>query len=65
MVRVLRNPLLKERHWAEMSQLVGINLTPNAGTTVARYMQLPALRKVMDRFVLNILMAILKLKKSY
>ncbi|XP_075217843.1 uncharacterized protein LOC142322649 [Lycorma delicatula] len=52
LVRILRNPNLQERHWIEMSQLVGINLTPNAGSTIARYMSIKKLRSQIDKLEL-------------
>jgi len=30
------NPALNERHWEDMSELIGYDLTPNAGTSLAK-----------------------------
>lgn len=35
-VRIMCIPALRERHWREMSEIVGYNLTPNAGTTLRK-----------------------------
>lgn len=35
-IRIMCNPALTERHWDEMSELAGFDLTPNAGTTLAK-----------------------------
>lgn len=35
-IRIMCNPALTERHWEEMSELAGFDLTPNAGTTLAK-----------------------------
>lgn len=35
-VKIMCNPALRERHWNEMSEIVGYDLTPNAGTTLRK-----------------------------
>ncbi|CAB0041012.1 unnamed protein product [Trichogramma brassicae] len=37
------NPALRKRHWDEMSSIAGCDLTPNAGTTLAKLMALDLL----------------------
>lgn len=39
-IRIMCNPALKDRHWEEMSELISIDLTPNAGTTLAKIIDL-------------------------
>lgn len=34
------NPALTEGHWEEMSELAGFDLIPNAGTTLAKIIDL-------------------------
>lgn len=34
------NPALTEGHWEEMSELIGFDLTPNAGTTLEKIIDL-------------------------
>uniref|UniRef100_A0A1B0DFE7 AAA+ ATPase domain-containing protein n=1 Tax=Phlebotomus papatasi TaxID=29031 RepID=A0A1B0DFE7_PHLPP len=36
-VKIICNPALRERHWNEMSQMVGFDLTPDAGTTLRKF----------------------------
>lgn len=38
-VRIMCIPALRERHWKEMSDIVGYDLTPNAGTTLRKIIQ--------------------------
>lgn len=35
-IRIMCNPALTERHWEEMSEFAGFDLTPNAGTTLGK-----------------------------
>ncbi|XP_055593622.1 dynein axonemal heavy chain 12 [Uranotaenia lowii] len=35
-VNIMCNPALKERHWDEMSEIAGFDLTPDAGTTLRK-----------------------------
>ncbi|VVC44482.1 Dynein heavy chain, domain-2,Dynein heavy chain domain,Dynein heavy chain, P-loop containing D4 domain,P- [Cinara cedri] len=39
-IRIMCNPALAERHWEEMSELMGFDLTPNAGTTLSKIIEL-------------------------
>lgn len=39
-IRIMCNPALTERHWIEMSELSGFNLTPNAGTALEKIIDL-------------------------
>lgn len=39
-IGIMCNPALSERHWEEMSELTGFDLTPNAGTTLAKIIDL-------------------------
>jgi dynein heavy chain len=39
LITMLRSPGLKERHWAEMSQIVGTDITPTAETTLANVLE--------------------------
>lgn len=39
-IGIMCNPVLTERHWEEMSELTGFDLTPNAGTTFAKIIDL-------------------------
>lgn len=34
------NPDLSQRHWADMSEIIGFDLTPNAGTTLTKMIDL-------------------------
>lgn len=34
------NPALADRHWKDMSELAGFDLTPNAGTTLIKMIDL-------------------------
>ncbi|XP_014210223.1 dynein heavy chain 7, axonemal-like [Copidosoma floridanum] len=38
------NPALEKRHWDEMSSIAGINLLPNAGTTLRKMIDIDLLR---------------------
>ncbi|KAL7298528.1 hypothetical protein TKK_0008306 [Trichogramma kaykai] len=38
LARCMCNPALRKRHWDEMSAIAGCDLTPNAGTTLAKLM---------------------------
>lgn len=38
-VKIMCIPALRERHWKEMSGIVGYDLTPNAGTTLRKIIQ--------------------------
>ncbi|XP_050526602.1 dynein axonemal heavy chain 12 isoform X2 [Daktulosphaira vitifoliae] len=35
-IGIMCNPALKERHWQEMSEIMGFDLTPNAGTNLSK-----------------------------
>ncbi|XP_058067045.1 dynein axonemal heavy chain 12 [Anopheles bellator] len=35
-VKIMCNPALKDRHWDEMSEIAGFDLTPDAGTTLRK-----------------------------
>ncbi|XP_021930622.1 dynein heavy chain 12, axonemal isoform X3 [Zootermopsis nevadensis] len=48
-VGIFSNPALCERHWNEMSKIVGFDLTPNAGTTANKIINMH-LEKYLDRF---------------
>lgn len=39
-IGIMCNPALSERHWEEMSELTGFDLTPNAGTTLEKMIDL-------------------------
>lgn len=39
-VGIMCNPDLRERHWADMSDIIQFDLTPNAGTTLAKMIDL-------------------------
>lgn len=39
-VSALCNPDLKQRHWDEMSSIIGYDITPNAGTTLRKIIRL-------------------------
>ncbi|XP_014234684.1 dynein heavy chain 7, axonemal-like [Trichogramma pretiosum] len=43
LARCMCNPALRKRHWDEMSEIAGCDLTPNAGTTLAKLMGLDLL----------------------
>lgn len=34
------NPALTERHWDDMSELIGFDITPDAGTTLQKLVDL-------------------------
>ncbi|KAJ8866804.1 hypothetical protein PR048_032665 [Dryococelus australis] len=40
LVQILCNPALIQRHWDEMSEIIGVDLTPNAGTTLRKMIKL-------------------------
>lgn len=35
-VKIMCNPALHDRHWIEMSEIAGFDLTPDAGTTLRK-----------------------------
>jgi len=39
-IKIMCNPALTERHWEEMSEITGFDLTPNAGTTLTKMIDL-------------------------
>ena len=39
-ISVLRNPGLKARHWADMSKIAGLDITPNTETTLNNFLDL-------------------------
>nr|XP_018918133.1 PREDICTED: dynein heavy chain 7, axonemal [Bemisia tabaci] len=39
-ISILGNPALRDRHWTEMSNLIGLNLRPSAGTTLRKVSKL-------------------------
>lgn len=39
-IGVMCNPNLKERHWADMAEIIGFDLTPNTGTTLKKMVDL-------------------------
>jgi dynein heavy chain len=49
-VGIFCNPALCERHWNEMSEVAGFDLTPNAGTTLNKIINMH-LEKHLDRYV--------------
>ena len=50
MVGIFCNPDLCERHWNEMSEIAGFDLTPNAGTTLRKIINMH-LEKFLDKYV--------------
>lgn len=40
MIGILCNPALTRKHWKDMSELAGYDLTPNAGTTLEKMINL-------------------------
>ncbi|XP_045466215.1 dynein axonemal heavy chain 7-like isoform X2 [Harmonia axyridis] len=40
MMRIMCNPALMDRHWKDMSDIAGFNLTPDAGTSLRKMMKL-------------------------
>lgn len=40
LVNIMCNSALRQRHWDEMSQITGFDLTPDAGTTIRKLIQL-------------------------
>lgn len=38
-INIMCNPALRTRHWDEMSEVAGFDLTPDAGTTLAKIMK--------------------------
>ncbi|KAJ8866811.1 hypothetical protein PR048_032672, partial [Dryococelus australis] len=48
-IAILCNPALTQRHWNEMSQVVGIDLTPDAGTTLRKMIE-KNLEHVLEQF---------------
>lgn len=45
------NPALTEKHWEDMSELIGFDLTPNAGTTLSKMIDLH-LEQLLPQYVL-------------
>lgn len=39
-IGIMCNPSLTESHWQDMSELIGFDLTPTAGTTLAKIVDL-------------------------
>lgn len=39
-IGIMCNPDLTQRHWDDMSELTGFDLTPNAGTTLEKIINL-------------------------
>lgn len=39
-VKIMCNPALHDRHWKEMSEIAGFDLTPDAGTTLRKITKL-------------------------
>ncbi|EAA13034.3 AGAP011441-PA [Anopheles gambiae str. PEST] len=48
-VKIMCNPALKDRHWDEMSEIAGFDLTPDAGTTLRKIIDYK-LDKDLDKF---------------
>jgi len=48
-VGIFCNPDLCERHWNEMSEIAGFDLTPNAGTTLRKIINMH-LEKFLDKY---------------
>ncbi|XP_055621192.1 dynein axonemal heavy chain 12 [Toxorhynchites rutilus septentrionalis] len=48
-VNIMCNPALKDRHWDEMSEIAGFDLTPDAGTTLRKFINYQ-LEKDLDKF---------------
>ncbi|XP_063228083.1 LOW QUALITY PROTEIN: dynein axonemal heavy chain 7-like [Bacillus rossius redtenbacheri] len=48
-ISILCNPALTQRHWNEMSQLVGFDLTPDAGTTLRKMIE-KNLEHILEQF---------------
>lgn len=40
MMRIMCNKALMDRHWKDMSDIAGFDLTPNAGTSLRKMMKL-------------------------
>lgn len=45
-VSIMCNPSLRQRHWVEMSEVAGFDVTPDAGTTLRKITQLGLDRKL-------------------
>jgi len=39
-IGIMCNPSLTERHWDDMSELTGFDITPDAGTTLQKMIDL-------------------------
>lgn len=39
-VSILCNPGIRDRHWNQMSEIVGYDLTPDSGTTLRKVLKL-------------------------
>ncbi|GAB0094584.1 Dynein heavy chain [Sergentomyia squamirostris] len=53
-VKIICNPALRERHWYEMSQMVGFDLTPDAGTTLRKFINYKLEDKLGDFEIISI-----------
>uniref|UniRef100_A0A1B0CUL2 Dyneins heavy chain n=2 Tax=Lutzomyia longipalpis TaxID=7200 RepID=A0A1B0CUL2_LUTLO len=53
-VKIICNPALRERHWNEMSQMVGFDLTPDAGTTLRKFIDYKLEDKLGDFEIISI-----------
>ncbi|XP_059612585.1 dynein axonemal heavy chain 7 [Phlebotomus argentipes] len=53
-VKIICNPALRERHWNEMSQMVGFDLTPDAGTTLRKFIDYKLEEKLADFEIISI-----------
>ena len=49
MISVLCNPGIRERHWHQMSDICGRDITPDAGTTLRKIKKME-LEEFMDQF---------------
>ncbi|XP_072386040.1 dynein axonemal heavy chain 7 isoform X2 [Diabrotica undecimpunctata] len=49
MMRIMCNDAIVRRHWKEMSLICGFDLTPNAGTTIRKFM-IMGLEKDLDKY---------------
>ena len=46
MVTCFCNPALQQTHWDEMNKVAGFDLTPNAGTTLRKMIDMDLLEKI-------------------
>lgn len=53
-MKTICNPCLRKRHWNAMSEIAGVDVTPNAGTTLKKMMKIDFQSKLNDYEIISI-----------